>query len=146
MVGLQGGSGPGWYYRGKHYSSPQDLHEAMSAEMDRLELQVDELVGWLREIHREATVHDLNASLPSAIRSISGRVAKYIEKPKCVCNCHSQPSSKVEMGLDEHKDCSECAKALADEAAALDAAEKRSGLARKCPVCGGDHVEPCAFV
>ena len=44
MIGPQGGSGPGWYYRGKHYTAPQLLHEAMNAEIDRLELQYNELV------------------------------------------------------------------------------------------------------
>jgi hypothetical protein len=42
MIGPSGGSGPGWYYKGKHYDAPQSLHEAMNAEMNRLELQISE--------------------------------------------------------------------------------------------------------
>lgn len=49
MIGPSGGSGPGWYYKGKHYDAPQLLHEAMNAEIQRLELQYSELLKWVQE-------------------------------------------------------------------------------------------------
>lgn len=53
MIGPSGGSGPGWYYKGKHYSAPQELHEAMNAEIGRMELQISALTEELNEKAQE---------------------------------------------------------------------------------------------
>ncbi len=55
---------------------------AVVARCERMELQNDEMVGWLREIHMEAMVHDLSPNLAKRVRDIAGQVAKYVEKPK----------------------------------------------------------------
>lgn len=51
MLGSQCGSGPGWYYKGKHYDAPQTLHEAMNAEINRLELEIGELKAEVKKLH-----------------------------------------------------------------------------------------------
>lgn len=65
MIGPQGGSGPGWYFKGKHYSGPQELHEAMNAEMDALRAEVDEVrLKMLTEISaKTAAKADLKVAL-----------------------------------------------------------------------------------
>jgi hypothetical protein len=123
------------------------------SEREALKLQMDELVGWLQEIHREATIHDLNSSLPSTIRSMAGRVAKYVDKPSCV-HSNTSPFGPGEKGL-LCEDCgvvvpasSEKTKQECTQCHVVNGIHEAGCCfeKRKCPVCGGDHVEPCAFV
>lgn len=109
MVGLQGGSGPGWYYRGKHYSSPQDLHEAMSAEMDRLELQIQAIKDALAPMscgcyHKvlaavgekpkyanatpEQAAEPFKPTVNDVVQKRVGETPEPGRKPGCNCGCH----------------------------------------------------------
>lgn len=66
------------------------------------DLQVEELVTALRDIHREATIHDLSPMLAKNVQRISAVAAKYIEKRVC------DHASGIAMSGEKRGRCVDC--------------------------------------
>lgn len=114
MIGPMGGSGPGWLYQGKHYSSPQELHEAMNAEIDKLNLQVRAAEGLLNAaIKGRDDAERLNGELRSLLEYMPRHVS-HKEPPHTV----EEMNSPLEVPISFRDNCLRCRidKALGDVA------------------------------
>lgn len=78
MIGSQGGSGPGWYYKGK----PQLLHEAMNAEIDRLNLQNEEARKLLKRFLDAGPEEEYQVILCKLSRAVEAFLSGQTQKPQ----------------------------------------------------------------
>jgi len=139
MIGPQG-SGPGWYYKGKHYDAPQALHEAMNAEIESLELQVTEWRGRCESnlhvsdaVRERLRLTDLqNEELREALRDASSEVG------------HSMIAHSIEKIGDDYKRAFDptCPRCKVDRLLE-GVTEKQVEPSGKCEVCHGAGRPEC---